>query len=184
MEWKDWFDLMWDDIPCQRKMLVISSCLGEDLINPVRSDVNPHISIAAARDDELSWAGTEEENLPIIGCVMNHYLTSALLKNSADSNLNGDVSVEEAFQYSYGQIRDYYTNVVFPAFPDETSFFGGVAPHPVIDDAYTGEFSLRLEEAEPLENAGFPIWLIIAPIGAIGVVAVLVTLIVIRKRRK
>ena len=183
-DWKDWFAILWRDVPCQKKLLMVSACKAEDLINPVKSDPNSHISIACAQEDELAWAGIEEEGLPIIGEVMNHYLTGAFLKRKADSNKNEDVSVEEAFQYCYGQTRKYYTDVVFPAFPGYVGAFNGEAPHPVIDDAYTGEMSLRLEGAVPLENDGIPIWLMVVPIGIIGGILVVVAILIIRKRRK
>ena len=179
----NWFPTLWDSIPTQNKLAVVSACGSETLTSPLRDGINSYIGIASSRSTELSWAGIEEEGLPIIGEVMNHYLTAAFLDKKADNNKNGDVSVEEAFNYSYTQIRDYYYNVIFPAFPIYALDFNYTAPHPVIDDYYPGQLSLCLEQTVPVSNEepNSGIFLLVGLIGGISLTTIIMLL---RKQRR
>ncbi len=144
IEWDEWFLDSWIRVSSEHKLLIVSSCFAGNFTDAVSTDPEPHISIGAVQGDELSWAGLPDEGLPVIGCVMNHFLTTSLLDPAADSNSNGEISVEEAFSKAYPLIRNYYEEVVYPAYPDAGEPTGGEAPHPVIDDDYNGEFSLLL----------------------------------------
>jgi hypothetical protein len=144
IQWLDWFPTEWSRLSSQRKLLVISACSAESYIRPMENDSNPHIHLAAAREGEVAWAGLPEENLPIIGEVFNHFLTTALLNSSADTNQNEDVSVEEAYAHALPHTMNYIANVVFPAFPDFATQCNDAPPHPIMDDSYEGQFSLRL----------------------------------------
>ncbi|MFW9831673.1 MAG: hypothetical protein ACFFD8_07860 [Candidatus Thorarchaeota archaeon] len=181
IEWESWFLDSWETIASTNKLLVISSCFAGNFTNSVAGDSTPHISIGAAQGNEVSWAGLPEEGLPVIGCVMNHFLTTSLLDPTADSNGDSEVSIEEAFTQAYPLIRDYYEDTVYPAFPDAAAINGGVAPHPVIDDSYTGEFSLLIAVPNT-QPSPFPF--IVIPILAIAIGIVVTSGIMLYQKRR
>ena len=183
VEMLDWFPALLNSIPTQNKLAVVSACESEKFINPLINGNNSYIGIASSKSDELSWAGLEEEGLPIIGEVMNHYFTAAFLDEKADVNNNGAISVEEAFEYSYPQVRDYYYDVIFPASPIYAMDFNYTAPHPVIDDFYTGQLSLSLENTTPESNDP-EIWGIYLLVGLVGVLFLTITIVLVRKLRR
>ncbi len=182
VEMLDWFPTLWDTIPTQNKLAVVSACGSGKFIDPLKNGVNSYIGIASSQSTELSWAGIEEEGLPIIGGVMNHYLTAAFLNQNADSNDNGDVSVEEAFGYSYNQTRAYFYDVIFPAFPGYAISFNNTAPHPVMDDFYPSQLSLSLKGTISLSNEE-QLWWIYLLVGLIGVISLTSMIIIFRKHR-
>ena len=182
VEMLDWFPALWDTIPTQNKLAVVSACSSGKFIDPLKNGDDSYIGIASSKSTELSWAGIEEEGLPIIGEVMNHYLTAAFLDQNADNNNNGDVSVEEAFGYSYNQSRDYFYDVIFPAFPDYANVFNNTAPHPVMDDFYPSQLSLRLKGTVPVSNEE-QIWWNYLIVGLIGGISLTVMIILLRKHR-
>ena len=145
MEWSDWFPTAWLNLASQEKLLVVSACGSEAIIEPVKTDSAGHVLLASARSGEYSWAGLSEERLPIIGDIFNHFLTNALVNNSADLNADGEVVVEEAFEFALPLTREYVSSVVFPAFPYYAAMCNNIAPTPVMDDGYTGNLSLRVE---------------------------------------
>ncbi len=146
MNWLHWFPSQWGILPSQEKVLVVSDCGSEEML-PQLSD--SHIHIASSQMGEYSWAGLPEESLPIIGDVFNHFFTNALLNSSADENADGEVSLEEAFEYASPLSREYITTIVFPAFPSYSDLCNNVAPHPVLDDNYPGDFSLHVDPGDP-----------------------------------
>ena len=162
---------------------MVSACRSEKFIDPLKNGNNSYIGIASSRSTELSWAGIEEEGLPIIGEVMNHYFTAALLNAEADTNNNGDVSVEEAFGYSYNQIRDYFYDVIFPAFPLYAYEFNFTAPHPVMDDFFPGQLSLHLEKTIPERNEE-QIWWIYLLVGLVGGISLPSMIVLLRKQKR
>ncbi len=187
IQWLDWFPTEWSRLSSQQKLLVISACSAESFILPMENDSSPHLHLAAAREGEFAWAGLPEENLPIIGEVFNHFLTSALLNSSADTNQDEDISVEEAYASALPQTMNYISNIVFPAYPDFATQCNDAPPHPVMDDSYEGQMSLRLDtnhspnEIPPLLLLGW----------GIGISAVLTSLLFmgiffvwIRRRKK
>jgi len=144
LHWNDWFPLEWEKLNTSRKMLIVDTCLAEKFIDPIRDDPSPHISLACCSVDEVSWAGLEEEGLPIIGSVWNYYLTNALCNVSADLDFNGFVSVEEAFNFSTPLVQRYMNETVFavPEFLESYHDIGiypenyDAYPHPVMDNEY------------------------------------------------
>jgi hypothetical protein len=68
---------------------------------------------------------------------------------------DGEVVVEEAFEFALPLTREYVTSVVFPAFPYYAVMCNHTAPTPVMDDGYMGNFSLQVEPGEPPVLAGF-----------------------------
>ena len=176
MEWDDWFPMAWRSIASQEKLLVVSSCGSEAFIEPVKADSAGHVLLASARSEEYSWAGLPEEHLPIIGDVFNHFLTNALVNNSADLDADGEVVVEEAFEYALPLTRDYVSSVVFPAFPYFAAMCNNIAPTPVMDDGYTGNLSLQVEPGDPPITPG----LIVPPeLLLIGVIVTICAAVII-----
>ena len=144
LHWNDWFPLEWEKLNTLKKILIVDTCLAEEFIDPIRNDPSPHISLACCSADEASWAGLEEEGLPIIGSVWNYYFTKALCNASADWDFNGFVSVEEAFNFSTPLVQRYMNETVFavPEFLESYHDIGiypenyDAYPHPVMDNGY------------------------------------------------
>ena len=144
LQWNDWFPHEWEKLNTSTKILIVDTCFAEEFIDPIRDDLLPHISLASCSADEVSWAGLEEEGLPIIGSVWSYYFTNALCNSSADLDSNGFVSTEEAFNFSKPLVQRYMNETVFavPEFLESYHDIGiypedyDVYPHPVIDDRH------------------------------------------------
>jgi len=149
LDWNSWFPALWMSIPSRNKLVVISCCSAAEFTEPLQDDPAPHLSVAAVEKDELAWAGLPEEGLPIVGEVMSYYLAESLLNSSADTDSDGDVTVEEAFAHAAPRCRNYLANVVFPAYPYYAEACNWTAPHPVLDDSYPGQLSLHVESGPP-----------------------------------
>ena len=142
--WNDWFPVEWEKVNASKKILIADTCHAEEFIEPIRNDLLPHISLACCSADEVSWAGLEEEGLPIIGSVWNYYFTNALCNSSADLDSSGFVSLEEAFNFSTPLVQRYMNETVFavPEFLESYHDIGiypenyDAYPHPVMDDGY------------------------------------------------
>lgn len=179
----DTFVDTWEEIPSQNKVLCISSCLAGRFTELVADDPNPEIAISAVGADEYSWAGLEEEGLPILGCVWNYFFTNALLNITADTDSNDDVSVEEAYDFAYPLTRAYYEDYVYPYSYDTKLLNNFVAPHPGMDDNYEGELSLRLEGAVPLTEPRMDFDLgLVAILASMAVVVVLILVVIVKRR--
>ncbi len=180
----DTFVDTWEEIPSQNKLLCIDSCLAGTFTELVADDPNPEIAISAVGRYELSWAGIEEEGLPIYGSPWNYFFTNALLNITADTDSNGDVSVEEAYDLAYPLTRAYYEDYIYPfdSFIEERNNYE--APHPGMDDNYEGELSLRLEGAAPLTEpvTGSDLGLV-AILASAGVIVVVLVIVLIVKKR-
>jgi len=144
LHWNDWFPLEWEKLNTSKKILIVDTCHAEEFIDPIRNDPSPHISLACCSADEVSWAGLEEEGLPIIGSVWNCYFTNALCNASADLDFNGFVSIEEAFNFSTPLVQRYMNETVF-AVPEFLESYHDINiypenydayPHPVMDNGY------------------------------------------------
>ena len=160
VQWQAWFPTQWSNLLNQEKIFMVAACTSEYMLQPLYSDPAPHIHLASTEADEYAWAGLPEEGLPVIGEVFNHFFTDALVNASADTNADGDITVEEAFNFASPLSRSYISSVVFPAFPDFEVMCNGSAPHPVMDDSYPSEFSLQVEEGDaPIPPKGIPLFL-------------------------
>jgi hypothetical protein len=152
IQWTDWFPSEWQKVNTSRRLLMIDTCGAGNYIDQVRYDPNQHISLAHCGGDELGWAGIPEEGLPIIGSVWDYYFTNALCNSTADSDGNGFVSVEEAFNFSTPLLQEYMKEEVFtvPALLQEYHDISvypenyDAYPHPEMDDQYPGQFYLDL----------------------------------------
>lgn len=141
--WNDWFPVEWEKMNTSKKILMVDTCSAEEFIEPIKNDPSPHVSLACCSADEVSWAGLEEEGLPIIGSVWNYYFTNALCNSTADLNSNGFISIEEAFNFSTPLVQQYMNETVF-AVPEFLESYHDIEiypendtyPHPVMDDGY------------------------------------------------
>lgn len=182
MQWSDWFPSMWSSIASQNKLLVVSACGAEQFIDAASSEAAPHVHIASAGVGEYAWAGLPEEGLPVIGEVFNQFLTAAFFNVSADADENGEVTVEEAFAFASPVSQTYIVLEVFPRFPDYAEMCNHVAPKPVLEDAYPGELSLKVEPGDPPANLLLP--LLLALLVSVISVAVIVPVAVVMRHPK
>jgi hypothetical protein len=153
LAWDQFFGAEWEQIPSQRRLLVIDSCQAANYTGAISGDPAPYVSIAAVAGDEYGWTGLEEEGLPIIGGVFTHYFAAAFGDPEADSDADGLVSVQEAALMAEGQQRTYMHDVVFAvpefvamyhdigSFPDQDPTF----PHVVVDDTLGQPLFLALD---------------------------------------
>lgn len=142
--WNDWFPAEWEQLHTSGKVLLVDTCAAEEFIEPIKDDPSSHISLACCAADEVSWAGVEEEGLPIIGSVWNYYFVNALCNMSADLNSDVLVSIEEAFTFSAPLVQQYMNETVF-AVPEFVQSYHDIGiypenfdayPHPIMDDGY------------------------------------------------
>ncbi len=184
VHWNTWFPQQWMSLESHEKLFIVASCTSELLLQPLYDDPSSHIHIASTEGDEYAWAGLPEEGLPIIGEIFTHFFTNALINGSADSNTDGEVTVEEAFEFATPLSRNYITSVVFPAFPDFAEMCDNTAPHPVLDDNYPDSFSLQVDLGDPpLMPSGFPPELGFLLAGIIVVISVFAFAFYMRQRR-
>jgi len=150
--WNEWFPTIWEQVNTSKRTLMIDTCHAGEFIEPIYDDPKSHISLAHCSADEVAWAGLPEEGLPIIGSVWNYYFANALCNSTADSDKNGFVSVEEAFNFSTPLVQTYMNETVF-AVPEFLQSYHDIGiypenyeayPHPVIDDQYPDELHLDL----------------------------------------
>lgn len=134
-QWWQFFDSEWEQIPSDRRLLILDVCRAEKFANAVLEDPRPHLSIAAVDGNELGWKGIEEEELPIIGGVFTHYFSDALHDPAADADGSGMVSVQEAAQTAEVQARTYMHDVVF-AVPEFVEMFNEAGYYPEQDPEY------------------------------------------------
>jgi len=158
--WNDWFPSVWREVNTSRRVLMIDTCHAGEFVEPIYIDPRPHVSLGHCSADEVGWAGIPEEGLPIIGSVWNYYFASALCNSTADSDKNGFVSVEEAFNFSTPLVQRYMNETVF-AVPEFLKSYHDIGiypenydayPHPVIDDQYLGQLYLNLRYYEQLSD--------------------------------
>lgn len=110
--WRNFFVDQWEQIPSQRRVLVVDSSFAALFTDMVASDTSPNLSVAAVDMDEHSWKGIEEEGLPIIGGVFTYYFSAALNDPNADTNNDGLVSVQEAAMMADEHQRTYFHEVI------------------------------------------------------------------------
>jgi len=150
--WNDWFPSEWQKVDTARRLLMIDTCAAGEFIERVRNDPEPHMSLAHCSTNEVAWAGIPEEGLPIIGSIWNYFFTNALCNSTADSDKNGFVSVEEAFNFSTPLVQKYMNETVF-AVPEFLKSYHDIGiypenydayPHPVMDDQIPGQLYMDL----------------------------------------
>ncbi len=163
LSWNSWFPSEWKHLSVSQKILMIDTCFAGEFLELLVDDSDPHISLGCCATDEVSWAGLEEEGLPIIGSVWNYYFSNALCNSSADSDLDGFVSVEEAFNFSTPMVQKYMNETVFavPEFLQSYHDLGiypenyDAYPNPVMDDGYSGQLLIPENPALLLGDVNF-----------------------------
>ena len=163
LQWNDWFPDEWKKLNTSKKILLVDTCSAEEFIDPIRDDMSPHISLACCSADEFSWAGLEEEGLPIIGSVWNYYLTNALCNSSADYDSDGFISIEEAFNFSRPLTQRYMNETVF-AVPEFLESYHDIDihpenydayPHPVMDDGHPDQLIIESQQSDNQQAESF-----------------------------
>jgi hypothetical protein len=136
LKWDSLMPPLWDSITSEKRVLIIDSCYaGSFLPESERS----YIGIGSVSPEELGWAGIPEENLPITGFVFTYFFCQS----------TRGVSVEEGFEKTVPQVKQYMQEVVYPAFkeiypPESYTIYD---PHPVLKDSYPGELFLWVDES-------------------------------------
>lgn len=141
LKWNDTFPFLWDEIACEKRLLIIDSCYAASFLP---ESENPHIGIASVSAEESGWAGIPEEGLPIIGFVFTYYFCESMRDH---------ISVEEGFERCGPHVREYMKTVVYPQFKEvypPEDYYNVYDPHPVMNDLYSGPFYLEAERKAPL----------------------------------
>ncbi|MDH5733576.1 MAG: right-handed parallel beta-helix repeat-containing protein [Candidatus Bathyarchaeota archaeon] len=150
LQWNTWFPTEWKKLDVSKKILMVDTCFAEEFTEQVNNDLSPHISLACCSKNEVSWAGLEEEGLPIIGSIWNYYFTNALGNPSADVDSNGLISIEEAFNHSKSLVQQYMNETVF-TIPEFLQSYHDISiypenleayPNPVMDDNYLEQLEI------------------------------------------
>ena len=133
VRWDSFFPDEWDEIPSLNKVLVVDSCQAAKYTNQLK--VGGGLVIAAVDKDEYGWKGLEEEGLPIVGGVFTYYFAEALLDPAADSNQDGQVSVQEAALAAEVKQRKYMHDEVF-AVPQFLEMYHEISVDPENDPTF------------------------------------------------
>jgi hypothetical protein len=150
--WNDFFADEWEQIPGQRRLLVVDACEAAIFTKAAAGDPAPHLSIAAVAGNEFGWWGLEEEGLPIIGGVFTYYFSDALNDPSADTNGDFIISAQEAALMAEEKQRTYFHDVVF-AVPEFVEMYHAIGvspekdptfPHVILDDTIGEPLDLTL----------------------------------------
>ncbi|MGC1122976.1 MAG: caspase family protein [Candidatus Methanofastidiosia archaeon] len=156
LKWNSLMPPLWDSITSEKRVLIIDSCYaGSFLPESERS----YIGIGSVSPEELGWAGIPEENLPITGFVFTYYFCQS----------TRGVSVEEGFEKTVPQVKQYMQEVVYPAFKDiyPPEYYNIYDPHPVLKDSYPGELSLWVDESRAVLSHVIVTVLVLVVLGTI-----------------
>lgn len=133
--WHSFFAKAWAEIPSERRVLIVTSCFAARFTTDAKDDPEPHLSIAASDQDELSWCGLEEEGLPIIGGVFTYYFTEAFGAPEASTDGDDQVSIQEAAIWAESQQRHYMHKTVF-AVPEFLEMYHEAGFYPEDDRSF------------------------------------------------
>ena len=142
LDWQAFFPNEWANIPSNRRVLVIDACQANEFTSATSGDNRPQLTIASSADDEFSWAGLWEEGKPIIGGVFSHYFISAFTDPTADIDVSGQISIQEAAYAAQQPLREYMHAQIFtvPEFLEGYHSYGVYPesdpnyPHVIVDD--------------------------------------------------
>jgi hypothetical protein len=142
LDWQAFFPSEWANIPSNRRVLVIDACQAGEFTSAPASDNHPQLTIASSAADEFSWAGLWEEGKPIIGGVFSHYFISAFTDPTADIDVSGQISIQEAAYAAQQPLREYMHEQIFtvPEFLDGYHSYGVYPesdpdyPHVIVND--------------------------------------------------
>jgi|GEM_PF-2093840 len=152
LSWNEWVPDRLDGMKARSKMIIVDSCNSGAFISPFTDSSRGGVYLSACSAGQVSWAGLEEEGLPILGSVWTYYFVNALTSPIADVNSDGWVSVEEAFNSSVPLTHSYMMDEVFtvPEFLQMYHDIGvypakeGNYPNPFIVDKHPGQLVLDL----------------------------------------
>ena len=164
LRWNETFPDLWAGVATSRKLLIVDAChAGEFTSTAVYGNVvppfervagvgEPGIALSCVAYDEYAWVGVPEERDPIVGSPFLYYLVPSFHEEAADRNIDGAISVEEAFAAAIPPTRAYYRDAIFGAHPEvaasfeqlHASFDPNDFPHPDLIDGYPGELILDL----------------------------------------
>lgn len=131
--WQDFFPAEWEEIPSLNKVLLVDSCQAAKFTKQLSGEVG--LAIAAVDKDEYGWKGIEEERLPIVGGIFTYYFAEALTDPAADSNGDGQISVQEAALAAEEKQRDYMHEVVFSV-PEFVEGYHSIGVEPEKDKTF------------------------------------------------
>jgi len=135
LNWDDFFSEEWEQIPSHKRLLIADLCNGGYFTYPTNNDPNPHLSIASADHDELTWKCEEQEGLPIIGMIFTKYFVDALKDLNYDTDGDGYVSVQEAALIAEEQQRTFMHEYIFSN-PDYLKAFENYGNFPNSDPTF------------------------------------------------
>jgi len=135
LNWDDFFSEEWEQIPSHKRLLIADLCNGGYFTYPTNNDPNPHLSIASADSDELSWKCEVEEGFPIVGMIFTKYFVDALSDLNYDTDGDGYVSVQEAALIAEEQQRSFMHEYIFSN-PDYLTAFENYGNFPNSDPTF------------------------------------------------
>jgi hypothetical protein len=164
LKWNSLFPPLWDSIASEKRVLIIDSCYAGSFLP---ESERPYRGIGSVSPEELGWAGIPEENLPITGYVFTYFFCQS----------TRGISVEEGFEKTVPQVRQYMQEVVYPAFKEvyPPEYYPIYDPHPVLKDSYPGELFLWVDE----RRTAVPYVLVVLVLGVLGVQ----TALILKRRR-
>jgi hypothetical protein len=151
--WNDWVPERWLGLPSGRKVLIVDTCHAGHFASFLNKSKDG-LSLSACAAGEVGWAGIEEEGLPILGSVWGYYLTNALTNSSADINVDGWVSIEEAFEFAGPLTNAYMEDQVFSV-PQFLQMYHDIGIHPEVQDRYPHPVIIDNNEEELFLDLSF-----------------------------
>jgi hypothetical protein len=149
--WNSTIAPKWLDIKNRNKLIFVASCNAGEFLSKFINGEDAGIAMGAATADEIAWAGTEEEGLPIIGEIFTYYFTKAVFDKQADVNNDGYITDREAYALAATNTQSYMKEKVFAvdeflesyhklgAFPEKLDTY----PNPVYNSSYENQVVLN-----------------------------------------
>jgi hypothetical protein len=151
--WNEWVPERWLGLPSERKVLIVDTCNAGHFTSFLNGS-GDGLSLSACAAGEVGWAGIEEEGLPILGSVWGYYLTNALTNSSADVNVDGWISVEEAYDFAVPLTGVYMKEQVYSV-PEFLQMYHDIGIHPEILDRYPHPVIIDNSEEELILDLSF-----------------------------
>jgi len=130
LEFNDWFQLEFFQINTKNKIYLMDSCYAGEFVRNFFGDcfamgsVAEHeVAIGVFPGENGTWVLSEPE---FAGGISSHFWSKSLVNISADTSLDGVVSLTEMYEHSLPIIRDCY-NETFELYPDLADYAENVA---------------------------------------------------------
>lgn len=130
LDFNSWFQAEFDQIGTANKVYLMESCYGGEFVRLfsgrcyAMSSVSPfELAIAYIPDENGTWTLSEP---PFAGGISSHFWAKAMTNISADSSLDGVISLNEMYLYSLPLIRNCY-NETFEANPSLADYIESIA---------------------------------------------------------